>query len=327
MAFTLRLLRILVAVANRQSFTRAAEQMGLTQPGVSKSIHELERQVGVRLVERIPTGVRLTEAGTVLLGHARTILAEERAAEDALDSLRGLGRGSLRIGASPTIATYLLPAFVQRFSAEHPAIELHLRTAPSREVVAALIARELDVGLTEAPVPEDSRLMVVPWREDELVVVAAPSHALAPLAPIAITAVANELLVLREPGSGTRTAILNMLAAHGVVPQRTLDADSVESIKRLVAAGLGISIISRATIEDMLALKRLVVLETTDGRMTRQLNRLALRASQSSAAKAFVALLDPEPVRSSRVAVSRRADAERPPTPRASSRRNSRRAT
>ena len=312
MPLNFRLLRVFVAVAHRQSFTRAAEQLGMTQPGVSKSIHELERQAGTRLVERVPTGVRLTEAGTVLLGHARTILAEERAAEDALHSLRGLGQGSLRIGASPTIATYLLPAFVQQFSSQHPAIELHLRTAPSRDIAAAVIARELDIGLAEAPVGEDARMTVVPWREDELVVVAAPSHPLAPQAPIPIAAVANELIVLREAGSGTRKTVLGMLAAHGVVPQRTLDADSVESIKRIVAAGLGLSIVSRAAIEDMLALRRLVVLELTDCRMTRPLNRLALRSGQSPATKAFVTLLHPPAATGSRGAAGRGGDVDRP---------------
>jgi DNA-binding transcriptional LysR family regulator len=291
MPFSLQLLRVFVAVAHRQSFTRAAEQLGLTQPGVSKSVRELERQAGTRLVERIPTGVRLTEAGTVLLGHARAILAEERAAEDAMHALHGLGRGSLRIGASPTIATYLLPTFVQAFSVRHPAIELHLQTATSKAVAAGLLARELDIGLAEAPVADDPRLRIVPWREDELVVIAAPSHALAPQAPISLSALAGELVVLREPGSGTRRLVLDLLSGHGVVPQRTLDADSVESIKRIVAAGLGVSIVSRAAIEDMLALRRLVVLETTGERMTRSLNRLALRSGQTAATKAFVALL------------------------------------
>ncbi|HWZ57673.1 MAG TPA: LysR substrate-binding domain-containing protein, partial [Gemmatimonadaceae bacterium] len=241
MPFSVRLLRVFVAVAQRQSFTRAAEQLGLTQPGVSKSIRELERQAGTQLVERIQTGVRLTEAGTILVGHARAILAEERAAEDALHALRGLGSGSLRIGASPTIATYLLPTLVQAFSVRHPAIELHLQTARSRAVAAALLERELDIGFAEAPVPEDARLKVIPWRDDELVVVAAPSHALAPQAPIPIAALATELLVLREPGSGSRKTVLDMLQACGVVPHRTMDADSVESIKRIVAAGLGVS--------------------------------------------------------------------------------------
>lgn len=317
MPLSLRPLRVFVAVARCQSFTRAAEQMGLTQPGVSKSIHELERQAGSRLVERIPTGIRLTEAGAVLLGHARTILAEERAAEDALHALRGLGHGSLRIGASPTIAAYLLPAVVRRFSLKFPGIELHLRTARSRDVAAALIARELDIGLAEAPVHEDERITVAPWCEDELVVVAAPSHALAPPEPIRLAALAHELIVLREPGSGTRKAVLAMLAARGVVPERTLDADSVESIKRIVAAGLGLSILSRVAIEDMLSVGRLVVLETADCRMTRPLNSLVLRSGQSSATKAFVTMLQPEGARWPRGATVSAVGAHGPPPARA----------
>ena len=115
-----------------------------------------------------------------------------------------------------------------------------------------------------------------------------------------------------------------MLAAHGVVPQRTLDADSVESIKQIVAAGLGLSIVSRAAIEDMLALRRLVVLETTDCRMTRQLTRLGLRTSQSSATKAFIAMLHPEPAASTRGASARALGDERPRAPRAPAARHSR---
>jgi DNA-binding transcriptional LysR family regulator len=293
MPLSFRLLRVFVAVAHRQSFTRAAEQLGLTQPGVSKSIRELERQAGARLVQRIPTGVRLTEAGNVLLGHARTILAEERAAEESLNALRGLSQGSLRIGASSTIATYILPPFVQQFSAQHPAIDLTLHTARSKAVATALIDQQLDIGLIEAPVPEDSRLKVIPWREDELVVVAAPAHPLAPQAPIPIAALSNEMLVLREKGSGTRRIVLDMLKAHEIVPQRTLGADSVESIKHLVASGLGLSIVSRAAIEDMLALRKLVVLDTIDFRMTRPLWRVMRRGGQSAAARAFVSVLTP----------------------------------
>jgi len=305
MPLSLRLLRVFVAVAHRQSFTRAAEQLGLTQPGVSKSIRELERQAGARLVERIPTGVTLTEAGNVLLGHARAILAEERAAEEAMHALRGLSRGSLRIGASSTIATYILPAYVQQFSVQHPAIELTLQTARSRQVAGLLVDQQLDIGLIEAPVPDDARLKVIPWRDDELVVVAAPAHPLAPQAPIPIAALANEMLVVRERGSGTRRIVLDMLKAHGVAPQRTLGADSVESIKHLVASGLGLSIISRAAIEDMLALRRLVILETLDCHMTRPLHRVMRRGGQSAAARAFVALLAPK--ESNRVDRSSRA--------------------
>ncbi|HZS62383.1 MAG TPA: LysR family transcriptional regulator [Gemmatimonadaceae bacterium] len=291
MGFSFRLLRVFVAVAHQESFTRAAAQLGLTQPAVSKSMRDLERRAGVALVERGATGVRLTEPGRVLLAHARTILAEARAADESLNAIRGIGGGVLRIGASPTIATYLLPALLQRFHTRHPAVEVSLHTAPSRAVARALLEREIDIGLIEASVPDDPRLQVASWREDELVVIAAPSHPLAPQSPIETGALAQELIVLREPGSGTRQFVLTALASRAIVPQRTLDADSVEAIKRIVAAGLGISIVSRAAIEDMLALRRLVVLELTDLEITRPLRRLTVRNHRSAAVRAFVSML------------------------------------
>lgn len=291
MSLSFRLLRVFVAVAHQESFTRAAAQLGLTQPAVSKSMRDLERRAGVALVERGPTGVRLTEPGRVLLGHARTILAEARAADESLNAIRGIGGGTLRIGASPTIATYLLPGALQRFHARHPAVEVSLHTAPSRAVASALLEREIDVGLIEAMVPDDPRLQIAPWRQDELVAIAAPSHPLAPQSPIETAALVNELIVLREPGSGTRQFVLTALASRGIVPQRTLDADSVEAIKRIVAAGLGVSIVSRAAIEDMLALRRLVVLELTDLAITRPLRSLAIRSHRSAAVRAFLSML------------------------------------
>ena len=294
MAFSFRLFRIFVAVAHEESFTRAAAQLGLTQPAVSKSVRDLEHEAGVALVERGPTGIKLTEPGRVLLGHARTILAEARAAHESLNAMRGLGDAVLRIGASPTIATYLLPALLQRFHERHPAVDVSLHTAPSRAVATALLERELDIGLIEAPVPDDPRLEIAPWRRDELVVIAAPSHPLArrtPNGPIATASLVDELMVLREPGSGTRQLVLDTLGARGIVPQRTLHADSVEAIKRIVAAGLGLSIVSRAAIEDMLTLRRLVVLELTDLEITRSLQRLTVRNEQSAAVRGFISVL------------------------------------
>ena len=291
MGFSFRLLRVFVAVAHQESFTRAAAQLGLTQPAVSKSMRELERQAGVALVERGATGVRLTEPGRVLLAHARTILAEARAAEESLKAIRGVGGGALRIGASPTIATYLLPAVLQHFHVRHPGVEVSLHTAPSRAIARSLLEREIDIGLIEAAVPDDPRLQMAPWRDDELVAIAAPSHPLAPQSPIETTALAQELIVLREPGSGTRQFVLNALASRDIVPHRTLEADSVEAIKRIVAAGLGISIVSRAAIEDMLALRRLVVLELTDLAITRPLRRITMRSQRSAPVRAFVSML------------------------------------
>ncbi len=109
MPFNLRLIRVFLAIAHRKNITQAAADLGVSQPSVSRSVRELERQIGATLLERTPSGVRLTEAGQALLAHARNIMAEARAAEEDLDALAGLTQGTLRVGGSPTIATYLLP--------------------------------------------------------------------------------------------------------------------------------------------------------------------------------------------------------------------------
>src|SRR5579862_5893756 len=172
MSFNLRLIRVFLAIVHRQNITQAAADLGVSQPSVSRSVRELERQVGTPLLERVPSGVRLTEGGRVFLVHARNIFAEARAAEEDLEALAGLTQGTLRVGGSRTIATYLLPPVLQRFYGRYPGVGLRLTSAPSREIARLLIEREIDVALVETPV-EDARLRAETWAEDQLVVVAA----------------------------------------------------------------------------------------------------------------------------------------------------------
>jgi molybdate transport repressor ModE-like protein len=285
MPFSFRLLRLFTAVARQGSVTAAARALGLSQPAVSKGVRTLERQVGTPLLVRTPRGLRPTEAGAALLDHGRVIFAAARAAEDDVRALTGLERGTLRVGGSPTVATYILPRILRAFHARHPAVALKLVCAPSRVVAAQLAERDLDVALTEALV-EDPRLTVERWIEDELVPVAAPTHPLAAHASLA--AAGRELFVLREPGSGTRDTVLAALARRGIEPARTLTADSTEAIRQIVAEGLGIAIDSAWAVADLVALGRLVVLDIPGLRIRRPMYRLALRAGgESAAARAF----------------------------------------
>jgi DNA-binding transcriptional LysR family regulator len=162
MAFNLRLIRVFLAIAHRKNITQAAVDLGVSQPSVSRSVRELERQTRATLLERTPSGVRLTEAGQTLLVHARNIFAEARAADEALEALAGLTQGTLRVGGSPTIATYLLPPLLQTFHDRYPGVELRLTSAPSRTIARLLAEREIDVALVETRV-EDPRLRAALW--------------------------------------------------------------------------------------------------------------------------------------------------------------------
>ena len=289
----LHLLRLFTEVATAGSFSRAAESLRISQPAVSKGVRELEAQLDCALLERGAGGVRPTEAGALLLGHARAVFTAERAAEEAIRSLSGLDTGSLALGASTTIATYYLPELIGRFHRDHPKIELVLRSANTREVADLLRAREVDLALVEGPV-EDPQFEVRPWRIDRLVAVVAPGHRLALVGePAPLAALADELLIVREIGSGTREVVLDALQRVGAAPMRMMEVSSTEAVKRLVAAGVGIAFVSKAAVDDLVAAGALAVVAFAGLEVGRTLTRLAIAQRQpSAAARAFAKLLD-----------------------------------
>lgn len=289
MALNLHLLRLFTEVARQGRFSGAASALHISQPAISKGVREFERQIGSQLFERGRAGIRLTETGHALLRHASALFAAERAAEEELAALRGLTRGSLTIGASTTIGTYLLPPLLGQFSRAHPQIELSLRNANTSGIVDLLLARELDVALVEGPVEHPS-IIVRPWLTDRMVVVAAPDHPLAGRS-VKPSDFADELLIMREPGSGTRDVVLAALREHGVRSRAWLEVGSTETIKQVVSAGLGIAIVSAATVGDQIALGKLVLLNVRGFSVHRPLSRLRLPDRQSSATAAVFDLL------------------------------------
>jgi len=294
MSLNLHLFRLFAAVARHGSFSRAADALHLSQPSVSKGVRDFEAQVGSRLLERRgPGGVSLTEAGGLLMRHATVLFAAERAAEEELAALRGLQRGTLSVGASTTVATYHLPPILGAFHKRHPEVELRLTSANTLQIAELLSARELDIALVEGPVDEPG-IEVRPWREEEMVLIAAPDHRLARApAPIPTDDIAREIVIVREPGSGTRDVALAALEAHHIVPRSVLEVGSTEAIKQIVAGGLGIAIVSAAAAADQIALGKLAILQARDFAVRRTLTRLFLPGRQPSApTAAFDALLD-----------------------------------
>jgi DNA-binding transcriptional LysR family regulator len=275
MALNLHLLRIFSVVAERNSFTGAAQALHVSQPAVSKGIQELEKQVGVPLLERGGRGVRLTEAGEALQEHARAIFAAESAAEEDLQSRRGLSGGTLRIGASLTIANYYLPELLARFHGMYPQLQMRLSSHNTETIVRLLLEYKVDIALAEGPVHHE-RIQVRKWREDELVVVSAANHPLAQRTHITTTDLSGALWIVREPGSGTREVVGEALRERHLHWRHTLEMDSTAAIKQTVAAGLGLAMVSLHSAADQIAVGKLRVLPVADLRVTRSLTSLHL---------------------------------------------------
>jgi len=292
MSLNLHLLRMFAAVARTGSFSRAAELLNISQPAISKGVRDFELQVGCRLLNRSPKGVLPTPEGMALAKHAETLFAAERAAEDELSALRGLHNGSLRIGASTTIATYMIARYLGAFHRAYPGIDLHLVSANTRDIAEQMTAQDIDIGLVEGPI-EERGIVAEPWRTDVMVLIAAPDHAFAltpePIAPKRLN---DEVLILREPGSGSREVVTQALAIHGIEPMRTLEIGSTAALKQVVAAGLGVSIVSAVSVKDQIQLGHLKIVPLLDVRIERTLWRLNVPGRIAiPAARAFETML------------------------------------
>ncbi|MBE7157559.1 MAG: LysR family transcriptional regulator [Rhodospirillales bacterium] len=288
------------AVAEAGGFSRAAGEVHVSQPAISMQVAELESSLGTPLFERLPRGVRLTEAGCVLLGYAQRIAGLEAEAERAMRELRGLERGRLMLGASTTIGSYLLPKVLGEFRSLHPAIELQLHIANTEEITTRLVDRTLDLGLTEGVAPQDEAIRSRIFYEDELIVVAPPDHPFAASTPgrqrpkpIGVHQLCSQPFVVREPGSGTRAVVDRALADHGARMENVaLTLSATEAIKRAVSAGLGLAVVSRLCVELELANGSLVEVPVRGLKLRRPLHELTLRDRRPSpSAQAFAAML------------------------------------
>lgn len=289
---SIRQIEVFVALVEQGSFTSAARHLRLSQSTVSGHVADLERRLGVRLVERERQGVRLTPAGDALLGPAREVLQAERSARMSVDELAGLLKGTLAVGGSTIPASYILPGLFARFHAEHPGIRLQLRTGDSREILEGVRGADLEIGIVGAP-PDDAALQGVPVGEDQLVLVVAPGHPLAGRSRVRARDLLGLPLVTREEGSGTRVAaeraLTGLLDGDGVgrIPV-ACEVGSTEAVKAAVRAGLGMAFLSDVAVRDELEQGSLREIELVGFRVTRPFFLVSrAKASLSPAARAF----------------------------------------
>jgi LysR family transcriptional regulator, low CO2-responsive transcriptional regulator len=256
---TLRQLKVFEAVANNLSFSRAAEELHLTQPAVSMQVQALVEQVGVPLFEQMGKKIFLTTAGDELLRHARRIAQQLREAEEAMAAIRGVRGGRLNIGVVST-AKYIAPRLLVAFRVNHPEVELRLGVENRESVVRHLADNEIDLAIMGSP-PKDFETVAEVFAEHPHVLVASPAHPLAAHRRLAPEALAEELFLIREPGSGTRAAMERFFGERGVQLRKTVELASNEAVKQAVMAGMGLSFISEHSIGLELSVGRIARLD------------------------------------------------------------------
>ncbi|MFZ0215440.1 MAG: LysR substrate-binding domain-containing protein, partial [Candidatus Dormiibacterota bacterium] len=230
--FGLERLRLFAAVAEHEHVSRAAAELGMSQPGLSAQIRVLERELGVALVQPSGRGVRLTDAGQVVDRYARRVNAAATSLEEEVAAIRGLARGHLRMGASETVAAYLLAGWLAELHRSHPGVGLAVRVTNTDALVELVRNEEIDLAVVAATITDpdlDSELL----GEDRLVLIAPPGRG-----PVDLSA---SNLIVREPGSATRRTVERALGEAGTRPAATIELGSTEGIKRAVAAGLGVA--------------------------------------------------------------------------------------
>lgn len=245
---TLRQLQIFEAIVRLGSFTRAAEELFLTQPTVSMQTKKLADTMGLPLFEQIGRNVRPTEAGLELYDSVRKIFENLANLEMKMSDLKGIRRGRLRLGVITT-AKYFVPEILGEFCQEYPGIEVALKVSNRDRVLERLNANEDDlyIIMDQAPVSQTD-IHAYPFAPNPLVIMAPRNHSLVGQKNIPLSRIAEEPLIMREPGSGIRDATLRLFDQQGLRPNVRMELGSNEAIKHGVVGGLGLAVLSLHTL-------------------------------------------------------------------------------
>lgn len=256
---TLRQLKVFESVARNLSYSRAADELHLTQPAVSMQIKQLEDNISLPLFEHLGKRIYLTEAGRELYQYSRAISQQLADMEVALDELKGMERGKLNISVVTT-ANYFAPHLLARFCQRYRGVTVSLNVSNREAVLKQLADNLIDLAIMGQP-PENLDIDSESFMENPLVVVAPPDHPLCQERNIPVKRLANETFLVRESGSGTRSAMERFFAAHKIKINKGMETDTTEAIKQAVQAGMGLGIMSQHTAELELETGRLKILD------------------------------------------------------------------
>jgi DNA-binding transcriptional LysR family regulator len=268
MRYTLRQLEVFLATARHENISRAARDLAMSQSAASGSLKELEEQFGVKLFDRVGKRLQLSELGRQLRPGAETLLARAQGFEQALAGEAGMGR--LHIGATMTIGNYLAVGMIADFRGRHPDADVALTVANTESIAEGVAGFELDMGMIEGEF-QHPELETLHWRDDELVVFAAPAHPAAQSGALGDADLLSLPWIVRERGSGTRQTFDR--AMHGLLPDLhiAMELQHTEAIKRAVEARLGVGCLSRISLVDAFKRGSLVALDVPGRDFTREL--------------------------------------------------------
>lgn len=259
MNVTLRQLRVFAAVARHGSFTRAAEELYLTQPAVSMQVKQLENVIGLPLFEQMGKRIFLTEAGEMMDHYSRVIGESLREAEQAMEELKGVDGGRLHITVATTV-NYFATRLLSEFCGSHPGVRVSLDVTNRQSLLRQLEENQTDIVLMGQP-PAAMEVVAEPFMDNPLVVIAPTNHALAGARRVSLAKLRDETFLMREQGSGTRIAMERFFQERGIQLKTGMEMTSNSAIKHAVEAGLGLGIVSIHTLELELEAGRLVILD------------------------------------------------------------------
>jgi len=259
MNITFRQLQIFESVARHLSYTRASEELHLTQPAVSMQIKQLEQSVGLPLFEQLGKKVFLTDAGHEFNRYSSAITTQLNELKQVVDEMKGLKRGRLTIAVAST-ANYFVPRLLAAFCQQHGEVTVSLEVTNREQLLKGLVENRTDLVIMGQP-PQDMELVAERFMDNPLVIIAPPDHPLAKARQIPLKRLLEETFLVREQGSGTRSAVERFFTANQLALSTPMEMSSNEAIKQGVEAGLGLGIVSLHTLSMELALKRLVILD------------------------------------------------------------------
>jgi DNA-binding transcriptional LysR family regulator len=275
-------LKVFRVVADTLNFRRAAEELHLTQPAITSQIKSLEESLGIALFDRISREIKLTPAGTTLLQYVRRIEAVTNEAVAALAPFGGQEGIEISIGASHTIAVYLLPQLLPPLLKEWAKLRIHIMSGSTNEILHALTMHQIAIGLIEAPAFRPD-LKVEVFAEDELTLIVRPDHRWAEKPVLRAAELVQESILLREAGSGMRKFVEEYLERNGVLPQQlrtAIDMNSSEGILAAVEAGLGVGFVPCAALKKALETGSVKAVPLANGPIRREFSIVLLNGPE-----------------------------------------------